>query len=202
VSDTLFDISPLCERCHGIGLWREPNGNIVVCPEIRLMKPHAQPNAAATVLRRSVELLKFRNVPINALDFDIAKSLVAYDTKQPCERDTLLGRHFTWARNPLRHFHAAIEVLRATWLLPVGSRKQAPSGYWIITELDDFADWVRRSKSAPIKQLSTIHAVAKANFPVFAEQLELEFWSDIQSAQADPYSAVLLRPGEPAVLTE
>lgn len=176
---TLFEISPLCDRCRGIGLWQEPSGAVALCPEIQLRRPHALPKPAAVVLRRSVDLLAFRKLPVNALGFDIARTLVEFTSDDPCPRDVLLDRHFTWARHPLRHFHKAIEELRALWLLPVGSRKSDPSGYWIITEVDDFAAWVERSKAAPIKQLSTIHAVARANFPVFAEQMELEFWKDV-----------------------
>lgn len=171
---------PTCQRCQGLGLWIEPSGAVATCPEIRVGNAHVDPNPAAVVLKRSVELLRFRKIAINALDFDVAKCLIDYTTKQPCPRDVLLKKMFTWTTSPLRQFHHRIEDLRKIWLLPVGSRKADPSGYWIITELDDFADWVERSKSAPIQQLSTIHRVAKANFPVFAEQMELEFWNDIE----------------------
>ncbi len=64
----------------------------------------------------------------------------------------------------------------------VGSRKQEPSGYWIITDLEDFKEWFDRVKAAPITQLTTIHRVAKANFPVFAEQIEMDFWTDEEAA--------------------
>ena len=68
-----------------------------------------------------------------------------------------------------------IEDLRSEWLLPVGARKDDPSGYWIITDAADFAEWFTRSKSSPLTQLTTIHRVARRHFPTFAGQIELDF---------------------------
>lgn len=169
-----------CRRCQGLGLWIEPSGSVVECPEIAIGNVHTDPNPAAAVIRRSIDRLRFNKIAVNALDFEVAKALIDYTSQKPCPRDVLLGKMFTWTTAPLRQFHYRIEDLRRIWLLPVGSRKDPPAGYWIITELEDFAEWVERSKSAPITQLTTIHRVAKANFPLFAEQLELDFWNNIQ----------------------
>jgi hypothetical protein len=83
--------------------------------------------------------------------------------------------------NQLRKFHAAIEELRRVWMLPIGSRKDSPAGYWIITDVKDFEEWINRSKSAPITQLTTIYKVAKRNFPIFAEQMELDIFNDAEN---------------------
>lgn len=170
-----------CPRCQDLGVWIEPSGSVQPCPEISVGNPHSEPNAAAKAVQKAIELQRFHGSSVSTFDFEIARTLAGFTSEKPCPRDLLIERHFTWTVSPLRKFHQHIENLRATWLLPVGSRKNDPCGYWIITELDDFSEWVERSKSAPIKQLSTIHRVARANFPVFAEQMEIEFSNDIQA---------------------
>jgi hypothetical protein len=186
--NTLFDMTPECHVCKDVGLWELPNGLIGKCPNI-VQHPHGfthnAPGPAATSIRRAVFSLQAREQPVNSHLFSLAVGLRSFTSKQPCQREYLLETYFRYAsaEGRLRHFHKAIEDLRKTWFLPIGSRKDPPSGYWIITELDDFADWVERSKAAPITQLTTIHRVARANFPVFAEQLEFEFWKDLEPTE-------------------
>jgi hypothetical protein len=88
----------------------------------------------------------------------------------------------TWLTKPdqIRKLHSWIEELRKSWLLPIGGRKSGFSGYWIITDLEDFKEWIKAVMSAPITQLGTVHKLAKHNFPVFAEQMELDFWKDME----------------------
>lgn len=172
---------PRCARCGDLGIVIDPKGLIATCPDITLKNPHAEPNAAAKIIERATRTLMFRKVPVNPLSFDVARALSRRTTDDPAPRQTMLDKYFGWASHQrLRKFHLVIEELRKVWLLPVASRKHAPHGYWIATDEADFADWVKRSKSAPIRQLTTIHKVARANFPILAEQLELEFGQDLQ----------------------
>ena len=175
---------PPCFRCGDLGIVINPQGMVATCPEITLGEPHAEPNAAARIIERATRSLMFRKVPVNPLAFDVARALSRQTTDHPAPRQTLLDKYFGWASHQrLRKFHYVIEELRSVWLLPVASRKGTPHGYWIATTQADFKEWVERSKSAPIKQLTTIHAVAKANFPIIADQLEFEFWNDLQPAE-------------------
>lgn len=191
----LFDMELDCYQCGDTGLWAQPNGTIATCPRLVNGAPHNEPSAAAKMFQRAVRGLADRKVDLDHHAFDVAKTLVKYSTANPCERRVLIRRHFLHVngeRSQIRKLQGVIEDLRRTWLLPVGSRKEEPSGYWIITDAADFAEWVERTKSAPIKQLSTIHNVAKRNFPVFAEQLDLEFWKDFGPDEgAAPDSAVV-----------
>ena len=170
---------PACSICFDTGVWMNPHGLMVECPQQPIVR-HAPPSPAGAVFRRAALNLARRSGPVNAKCFDLGRYLTSWTSERPCERDHLLDKHFSYANSRLRNLHSTVEELRRVWLLPVGSRKDAPSGYWIITELEDFAEWVERSKSAPITQLTTIHRVARANFPVFAEQFELDFWNNIQ----------------------
>lgn len=173
-----------CDRCLNTGIWLSPRHEVLVCPRIQMLdKNHAEPNEAALLLRRACNRLFSEKSWMSSQCFELARVLTNYDSKRPCQREWIYDiffadTNFTEA-NKLRKFHALIEELRKVWLLPIGSRKSAPSGYWIISDLEDFKQWFAAVKTAPITQLSTIHKVAKHNFPVFAEQIELEFWNDI-----------------------
>lgn len=175
-----FDFN--CERCFDTGVWLTPLNAVEVCPKIQLGEIHAETNKGADLIKRSTALLKANRTWISPQVFDFARILSNYTSENPCPRQSLDfyffdGTNLT-AENKLRKLHGIVEELRKVWLLPVGSRKFEPSGYWIITELEDFKVWFNSVKAAPITQLTTIHKVAKHNFPVFAEQIELEFRND------------------------
>ncbi|MGE3385075.1 MAG: hypothetical protein AB7L70_19285 [Pyrinomonadaceae bacterium] len=166
-----------CFECSDLGFTVEQNAKRLCWR--RHFDGHAAANDAAGILERAVDRLMVRKIQIDHHAFEIAKVLTRYTTDRPFDKGDLLTAHLSMS---LRSFQHIIEDLRKVWLLPVGSRKEPPSGYWIITDQTDFAEWVTRAKSAPITQLSTIHAVARRNFPVFAEQLELEFWQDMHGS--------------------
>ena len=180
-----------CTLCGNFGMWITPKGDVQPCPVIARGDRHAEPNAAAKLAARAIEIMQRNGQYIDCRQFDLVRELSEYTSENPCDRKKILSDRFSYLpmseANQLRRFHYCIEELRREWLLPVGSRKEEPSGYWIITDQADFEKWVRRTKSAPITQLSTIHKVAKRNFPIFAEQMELEFWNDIRTQ--DPRSA-------------
>lgn len=142
---------------------------------------HLPPNEAARMLDRAVDHLHERKIVIDHHAFEMAKVLTRYASAQPFDKADILTTHLAQS---LRSFHHIIEDLRKVWLLPVGSRKETPAGYWIITDQTDFSAWVQRAKSAPITQLATIHAVARRNFPLFAEQLELDFWQEMNGSDS------------------
>lgn len=169
-----------CGRCGDLGLWLTPTGKIEVCPRIQMREDHSEPNAAADLVARAGRSLAYREIKANPHAFNCARALTRFTTENPCPRQTLIDKYFQWGGSQsLRHLHYAIEELRSVWFLPVGSRKKVPHGYWILASEADFKEWFERTKQAPITQLSTIHRLAKANFPVFAEQMEFEFWHDV-----------------------
>jgi len=172
-----------CDRCMDTGIWLSPRHEVLVCPRVQMGETHVEPNAASLLLRRTCNRLFEQKAYINSQCFDLARVLTNYSSETPCQREWIYelffaDTNFTEA-NKLRKFHSLIEELQKVWLLPVGARKHDPHGYWIITDLADFKQWINHAKSAPITRLSTLHKVAKHNFPIFAEQMELEFWKDL-----------------------
>jgi hypothetical protein len=184
MNELLKDFKFNCQRCFDTGIWLTPTNDVAECPQkVMLPGSHPQLNAAAEILQRSVRRFKERNY-VMPQTFDLARILSNYTTDEPCARQLIFDlfwqdTNLTEA-NRRRKLVAMIEELRLKWLLPIGSRKIEPSGYWIITTLEDFKAWFDRVKSAPITQLSTIHKVAKHNFPLFAEQMEIDFWTDMK----------------------
>lgn len=169
-----------CGRCRDIGVCLTPQNRIEVCPRIQCGDRHTEPNAAAKLIERAGRSLIFRNIPANQHAFNVARALTRYTSEKPCTAQKLIDKYFGWGGSQqLRHLHHAVEELRSVWLLPVGSRKHQPYGYWIITDEDDYKQWFEATKASPVTQLSMLHRNAKANFPVFAEQIEMEFWRDM-----------------------
>lgn len=182
MSTLLFDSIRRCFSCEDIGITISNSLGIHKCWRITSGAPHNEPNDASLTLHRTVENLIRRRIAINPHTFQIAAYLCRYSSAEPCKRDRLSESFFQHASDPKRALAKTIETLRHEWLMPIGSRKELPSGYWIITDVEDFSEWVDRSKAAPITQLTTIYAVAKRNFPVFAGQMNLDFL-DEQSVQ-------------------
>lgn len=167
-----------CHECRDIG-FSIVSGEIRECFRLNGGVAHNGPTPGGTVLRRCSERLLRKNIVPDTHHFLVARRLAEFSKDRPCDTRQLLDQLFGFSKDPLRKFTDVVEQLRRVWLLPVGSRRGRPAGYWIITEAGDFAEWVNRAKQAPITQLTTIHRVARHNFPIFAEQLELEFWADI-----------------------
>lgn len=187
LTNNLFgQIIPLlsCERCLNTGLWLTPKHESAICPRIQLGELHVEPNQASLILRKACNRMFRQKHFIHGYEFELARILTNYNSKKPCSRERLCQFFFSDTnmtdKQQLRKFHELIENLRKVWLLPVGSRKSSPSGYWLIDNLADYKVWMSRAKSAPITQITTLHRNAKFNYPEFAEQLELEFWGDFE----------------------
>lgn len=179
----LFDDARRCFECMDMGFVVSKDGEFSWCWRGRAGAEHNKQSPAAFVLQRAVEQLRIAKLPVEPHVFHVARHIAAGTSAEPIRREKLIEGNFGYSKSPLRMFHKVVEILRAEWLLPVGSRKAAPAGYWICTDQKDFAEWVERTKAAPITQLTTIHRVAKRNFPLFAEQLELQFFNDVLPIQ-------------------
>lgn len=172
-----------CERCFNTGLFLSSENQFAACPI-----SHGKPNDASLILRRATENLFIQQIWINPFVFDLARILTKYTTDEPCPRALLFDYLFDASdalelndSKNLRKFHGYIEELRTIWLLPVGSRKAEPSGYWMITDFQDCAAWLESSIAAPKTQLATLWRCAKYNFPMLAGQREFEFMNSIET---------------------
>lgn len=171
-----------CDRCFRIGLRISPQGAVEQCPTLQMKDPHVELSPEGQRIVRAVETLRRRKLEPDTIHFDVARSLAQYDTHRPCSSRELIDRHFSYvagAENRRRLVTKAVRFLREIWFLPVASRKEAPMGYWIATDLDDFKAYFERASAEPVTTLSTIHRMARANWPEFAEQMEIDIWKDM-----------------------
>jgi hypothetical protein len=194
-----------CERCFGIGLRISPSGKVERCPTLQLGDDHMELRAEGKRIVRAVEMLRRRGLEADPRHFELARSIGRwYDTTRPCSAADLGTIHFSYmppGEGRRREVTKAIRFLREIWFLPVGSRKDKPAGYWIVTDEQDFKEWVERATAEPITTLSTIHRLARANWPEYAEQIEMKFWQDVETDDRPDDGApgrCVLPAGEPA----
>ena len=177
-----------CIRCADLGYWIEPTGTVSRCPSAELTSIHNPPSPEQTIVARAIQRLRRGKAAIELQAFEVLRHLVAFNSKRPCLRTDLVDLFFSYGdrapANQTRKLQSVIEQLRKIWMVPVGSRKDDPSGYWIITEAADFKIWFAHAAAAPITQLTTLHRLAKHNFPLFAEQMELDFFQDVETGDS------------------
>jgi biotin operon repressor len=111
---------------------------------------------------------------INPLIFDAARALVRTSAARPLPGPVL--QKFLGASE--REVKGVIEALRADWLLPIGSSRKAPAGYFWITTPAEFEAWFRPYQSQALQSLKTGYAMMKANYPELAGQINFHFDSD------------------------
>lgn len=171
-----------CNRCLDLGIYIGPSSNAFEpCPNIVLGNEHAEPSPVAQIIQDAVMR---QQIPADTHLFEIVRTLAMYTTEEPCPGDELIDRHFAYSdgshESKRRKLSRSIERLRVDWVLPVGSRKDQPSGYWIMTDQVDFESWLDEALSQPKKTIRTAYRLAKRYFPVFAGQLELS-WQDFEA---------------------
>ena len=170
VTHPLFPAQPVprCFECGDLG-FRLADGMPHQCWRVRQM-PAQRPEPGGTYASSSGRSAVQIGVPIDAQHFEIAKLLTRFSSERPFDKAKTLELHYPM---PLRGFMGIVEDLRKVWLLPIGARKQPPSGYWIITDEDAF---VNISNGEDGTHHSAKHDLPcrPGKLPVLASQLELD----------------------------
>ena len=165
---------PECSVCLDTDIWL-PNGFLEICPFVDDKTHIVPPHAANTVVREAKRVDNLYS-EIDEGEFDIARILAHYSQDNRCSGDELLGAFFPKKpRAARRWLMNLIENLRSKWLLPIGSSRTPPTGYWIITGVDEYAQWLHHGLQASKTQFSKFYKNARHNYPKFAEQLKLKF---------------------------
>jgi hypothetical protein len=179
---SLYDLWQ-CQECFDTWLVTEQNSPSV-CRRVRWDSEHALPNPAALRVRTEANRLFKAGVLLDTQCFNVARLLTCFTAENPMPRrmatDLFWGGTAKDDLKRLREFQAVIATLRSHWLLPVCSSKSGTPGYWIATEQTEYERWFREHASAPITQFSALLRNAKHNYPVFAEQQELEFFGNVE----------------------
>jgi hypothetical protein len=103
--------------------------------------------------------------------FDLARLLCKATAKYPLGLNTLCA-HLQLSDRSVKGY---IETLRSQWLLPIGSSKFPPSGYYWISSPDEFKQWLEAYLSQPKEEFRTAHRMLRANFPELAGQINFDF---------------------------
>ncbi|MCC6328956.1 MAG: hypothetical protein IT174_10600 [Acidobacteria bacterium] len=171
-----------CERCFDTGFWLDYAGYASACPRSS-DAGHPTRNPAAQM---AYLLLGKQSQKPGRMAFDLARALTHFTSDRPCDTRRMLDYFFAdtlmTRTEQLRKLASLVEELRRVWRLPVGNRRIAPAGYWIITDLDDCKQWLRRASHAPKTQLATIWNAARAVFPILADQQEFDFLNALEDS--------------------
>lgn len=175
-----------CGWCFRIGYRIAPQGGVERCPTLVMGEPHVDITPEGEAISRAIRRVNEIKLPPDPLHFDIARTIAKIgSTKSPCKSGDLIERHFSYVIGPenrRRLVTRNVQFLRDIWRLPLCSRKDAPAGYWISVDAEDFGQWVKTAANEPITRHATIRRVARANWPQFAEQMELDFVSELKEA--------------------
>lgn len=133
-------------------------------------------NTAAWRLARCVFQRQERKQEIDLLVLNVARILTHFTSETPLSRE-LIEVHLRLSE---RYVKKIIEKLRKEWLLPVGSRKLQPSGYWIISSAAEFIEWHRHFRSQAISEFATAYHLLRHNFPELAGQESFDFINTVK----------------------
>lgn len=158
----------LCNDCFDSGLiWQGSDGpgSCLQCAERRDL-----PDASAKLIRAIYERVA-ANKLINKQQFDVARALVKSTVQIPVPLNILM-RHFDTTDRTIKGY---IESLRTDWLLPIGSSKFPPSGYYWINSAEEFKAWLEAYLSQPKEEFRTAYRMLKANFSELTGQVNFNF---------------------------
>lgn len=132
---------------------------------------------AVKFFREAIDIRIAHKRVITRTDFDVARFLTLFDTENPCER-RILEQQFCEMDVPSRNerkIKGIIENLRREWLLPIGSHKAPPYGYYFITNDEDFIRWQKENLASALTALQTNYRVFRHNFRRIAGQNDFNY---------------------------
>lgn len=155
-----------CEECLDSGLIVR-NHQVATCDCDYEQTADTAVDQLQSVVFERVAASKFINLHV----FLCARALVKSSVTKPVPLK-LLETHLQMSDRAIKGF---IESLRREWLLPIGSRKESPSGYYWIRTAEEMKDWLTAFISQPKSELHTAYKMVNANFPELAGQLNFDF---------------------------
>jgi hypothetical protein len=175
VRNEYLTIDPRCQYCWDTGLWM-PAGRVSVCPDLTLPS-HVISSIRANIIAREATRVQDLCKHLNENEFDIARFLTHFEKDTPCPREKLdYLLHGKITLQTARAVMKLIEILRSLWMLPVGSSRVPPAGYWIITESKEYERWFDHALQASRTQFAKFYRNARHNYPHFASQLSFNFF--------------------------
>jgi hypothetical protein len=159
-----------CPDCWGSTIVITPYGlgKCVACLEKEVPPPAAR-------LSECVWMRVEKEKDVDPQVLNVARILLHSSSKTPVSNYVLKG----YLRSSEREIKNFVRVLRREWLLPIGSSRKPPSGYFWIWTAAEFLDWARVYRSQAIDELANLYKLQRANFPELAGQESFDFISVI-----------------------
>ena len=126
---------------------------------------------AAQRLLENVQSRIERNQEVRPQTLLTARLLIHSTVAEPVSGISLQGQ----LRCSERDVKAITQELRREWLLPIGSSRRPPHGYYWMHSAEDFLNWSRVYRSQAIEELVTLYKLQRANFAELAGQQPLDF---------------------------
>lgn len=164
-------VNSACRKCLDTGVALDRAGHPIRCDA------HANAfefSEAAVRLSVRLWLMVSQQKAVDARTVRIAR-LLAHATFDRPLQGKLLRSHFDMTERDLK---GVIETLRAEWVLPIGSRRVPPYGYYWIDSPEEFKDWLRTMRSQAMRELSTAYRLYRDVYPELAGQESLDFAAD------------------------
>jgi hypothetical protein len=156
-----------CPDCWDSLVAYTPEGIKPCEPCIR--KGEASP--AALRLSETVWERKERKLPVEIQTLNLARYLIHSTPEEPLYGYTLQG----YLRATEREVKAAARELRREWVLPIGSSRKPPYGYYWMLTAKDFLAWARVYRAQAIDELVTLYRMQRRNYPELSGQGKLGF---------------------------
>lgn len=170
---TRDDARPFCPLCWDTSVVLTAEGKFERCERCVRASVDFSPEATtlAACLWRRVEKKQYVDHKI----FAFARALVHATRETTVSRSTLMSLLSASERDVKNY----ARTLRSEWVLPVGSSRQKPSGYFWIRTAEEFFEWSRAFRNQALDQLVTEHRLRQL-FPALAGQSSFDFVSDLQ----------------------
>ncbi len=107
----------------------------------------------------------------DAQTFEVARVLTHAAAAAPFTNEAIAS-HLKLSERKVKDI---VRTLRREWLLPIGSSRQLPYGYYWILTPKQFLDWSRVYRAQAIDELVTLHRLQRANFAELSGQGSFDF---------------------------
>lgn len=159
-----------CRACLDTGLKLTRFGEAVRCDYCFTAEERSF-SVPAMRLTTALWLQQDQGRRVDGQAFEVARVLTHGHISAPL-MIKVLAEHFNLSERKVKDI---VRTLRREWLLPIGSLRQPPYGYYWILSPKDFLDWSRAYRSQAIDELATLHRLQRANFPELFGQGSLDF---------------------------
>jgi hypothetical protein len=166
-----------CPVCWDTGVWWTPTQGFQGCVESHAVEFSAPALRLAATLWQRIE----KKQAVEPQVFQLARHCVHARLESPVPSHRLEAL----LRATRREINAWVEELRDEWVLPIGSRRAAPSGYYWMTSAAEYIAWSRVYRAQAIRSLVIMHRLGQHNYPELAGQTAFDFTQEVEQAIAE-----------------